>query len=726
MPHPPLPTDAVLEALPDAVLVVDADGNVALANRQAEATFGRGHGELPGRPVAELLPQGLDGDEREVVAVRADGTGFPVEVSLSPLDAGGETYRIAVVREVAAPEDRSGRLRRHAHREATVAELGRRALGGEELGSLMREAARALADGLDAEHAEVSEGEPAEAQDGMVAVPMAVGDRVHGEVRVRPREGRTFSPDDVHFVQAMANVVASAIERRLAETALGESSSRLESVIEASPAVIYLKDLDGRLILANREFEQLFGLERGTAVGRLNGELLSPDAAAAVHANDLSVLAAGRPMEIEERIDVEEGQRIYISLKFPLRDAEGRIYGVGGVSTDVTERTRAREERRALEARLSRAERLESVGQLAGGIAHDFNNLLAVIANYAGFLKQAVEPDSQAADDVDQILAACRGANELTRRLLLFSRRRAGNPQVIDLQTVIAETERLLRRSLGEHVELRTAVEPGLWHVRADRSQLEQVLMNLAINARDAMPEGGLLRVEASNVELAPYEVPGVAGEVVRLEVSDTGVGMPDEVLNRAFEPFFSTKPAGEGTGLGLATVYGIVRGAGGHVELRSDGGTGTTVLMHLPATREPVAEAGDVDDSSPRPSRGERVLLVEDKEAVRVLTARILEDAGYTVHAAPDGLAALEQHGGDTEGVDVLITDIVMPGLSGQELADELRQRRPGLPVVFVSGYTEDYVVEGARREGATAFVEKPFTGADLLAAVRSVIDQA
>jgi two-component system cell cycle sensor histidine kinase/response regulator CckA len=725
MPHASLPTDALLEALPDAVLVVDAKGSVALANRQAEAVFGRPREELTGLPVAELLPHGLDAGEREVVAVRTDGTAFPAEVALSALDAGGQPYRIAVIREVAETTDRAGRLRRHAQREAAVAELGRRALGGEELEQLMEEAARALTDAFDAEDVEVSEGEGGEAPDGTVVVPMAVRDRVRGELRVRSRDGRPFSQDDAHFVQAVADVIASATERKRAEAALGETSSRLESVIDASPAVIYLKDLEGRLILANREFEKLFRLEHGTAVGRINGELLDAEAAAEVRANDLTVLAAGRPMEIEERIQLEEGERIYISLKFPLRDAEGEIYGVGGVSTDVTERTRAREERTALEARLARAERLESVGQLAGGIAHDFNNLLAVIANYAGFLKQAVEPGTQAADDVDQILVACRGANELTRRLLLFSRRRAGNPQVIDLQTVIAETERLLRRTLGEQVELRTAVEPGLWRVRADRSQLEQVLVNLAINARDAMPEGGLLRVEAANVELAPETVPGIAGEVVRLEVSDTGAGMPDEVLDRAFEPFFSTKPAGEGTGLGLATVYGIVRGAGGHVELRSDSGTGTTVVMHLPATREPVTEAADVEASAPQPSRGERVLLVEDKEAVRVLTARILEDAGYAVHAAPDGLAALEQHGGDTDGVDVLITDIVMPGLSGQELADELRQRRPGLPVVFVSGYTEDYVVEGARREGATAFVEKPFTGADLLAAVRSVIDQ-
>jgi CheY-like chemotaxis protein/nitrogen-specific signal transduction histidine kinase len=395
------------------------------------------------------------------------------------------------------------------------------------------------------------------------------------------------------------------------------------------------------------------------------------------------------------------------------------------VSTDVTERTRALAERAALEARVARAERLETVGQLAGGIAHDFNNLLAVIANYAGFLAQTVEPGSRAAEDVEQILAASRGANELTRRLLLFSRRRAGNPEVVDLTTVVADTQQLLERALGEQVELRTVVEPGLWSVLADRSQLEQVVMNLAINARDAMPDGGALRIEARNVRLRPGEVPGLDGEAVELLVADTGAGMPEEVLDRAFEPFFSTKPAAEGRGLGLATVYGIVRGAGGRVELRSGPGSGTAVIVHLPASHRPP-DAGEVGEAAAAPAgEGECVLVVEDKEAVRVLTERILRDAGYAVRTASDGGDALARYDADPD-FDVLVTDVVMPGVSGQELADAVRERRPGLPVVFISGYTEDHVVEDARRDGATAFVEKPFSADELLRAVRAVLEES
>jgi two-component system cell cycle sensor histidine kinase/response regulator CckA len=279
---------------------------------------------------------------------------------------------------------------------------------------------------------------------------------------------------------------------------------------------------------------------------------------------------------------------------------------------------------------------------------------------------------------------------------------------------VIAETERLLERTLGEHVELRTTVEPGLGQVRADRAQLEQVLVNLSINARDAMPDGGVLTIDARN-----------AGDCVRLTVSDTGAGMAQEVLDRAFEPFFSTKPAGEGTGLGLATVYGIVRGADGSIELRSDEGSGTTVIVQLPATRDAPVAAEHVQEPDRQPGRGEQVLLVEDKEAVRVLSERILTDGGYEVVSAPDAAAALALHGEHGAGIEALITDVVMPGLSGQDLADELRRRRPGLPVVFVSGYADDHVVEDARRDGATAFVEKPFTADELLAALRGVLDE-
>jgi two-component system, cell cycle sensor histidine kinase and response regulator CckA len=648
--------------------------------------------------------------------------------------------------------------------QAAIAHLGQRALAGTDVRALMREAAACLAKVLGVDLVEVLELLPGgeqfapraqigwervplvavegtqvgltlrergpvivrdtatdrrfstvdllRADHGVVsglAVPMIVGDADLGAVAVHSRRAREFTEDEVYFVQSVANVVASAMQRRAAEEQVEQVAERLHAVMDASPAIIYLKDLDGTLTLANRRFEELFDLPPGAAVGTANGTLLEPEAAAAVAANDAAVVACGAPMEFEERLPIgPAGElRIFLSLKFPLRDRAGRIYGVGGVSTDVTERA-------ALEARLARAERLETVGQLAGGIAHDFNNLLAVIASYAGFLRGAVEPGSQAAEDVEQILAASHAANELTRRLLLFSRRRSGNPEVVDLTAVVADTEQLLQRALGEPIELRTRVEPGLWSVRADRAQLEQVLMNLAINARDAMPEGGRLTIEAANLA-------GESGDAVRLTVTDTGAGMPEEVLDRAFEPFFSTKPAAEGRGLGLATVYGIVRGAGGSVDLRSEPGLGTTVTVQLPATRDHVEVAEPADAAEPAAGNGGRVLLVEDKEAVLILTERILTDAGYAVSSAPDGVAALAAY---DDAVDVLVTDVVMPVLSGQELADQLRERRPGLPVVFVSGYTEDHVVEDARRSGATAFVEKPFSAEDLLRAVRAVLE--
>lgn len=733
-PEPPL-SEAVLAALPVAVLVVDGAGTVVHANPAAAERLG---GTPVGREIGSVVP------ERAIYA-------------RAPLAGGLEAL---VLRE------RGDVLRQ----QAAIAELGQGALAGMDLRELMQATASCLAEVLAIDMVEVLELLPdgeqfamrghvgwgklhlvpvAETHSGLclttrrpvivddtatedrfstagflrethgvisgLAVPMIVSGRELGAISVHSRVAREFSEDEVYFVSSAANVVAAAMERRRAEEELEQSSARLRAVIDASPAVIYLKDLDGRLTLANRRFDELFGIVPGSAVGELNSSLVEQEAAATIAANDAAVIASGAPMEFEERLPMADGVRIFISLKFPLRDAAGRVHGVGGVSTDVTERV-------ALEARLGRAERLETVGQLAGGIAHDFNNLLAVIANYAGFLRDTVEPGSRAADDVEQILAASRAANELTRRLLLFSRRRAGNPEVIDLSAVIGDTEQLLERVLGEHVELRTQVQPALWSVRADRAQLEQVLMNLAINARDAMPEGGTLTIEAANVTLAPGEAPGLEGEAVRLTVSDSGAGMAEEVLDRAFEPFFSTKPAAEGRGLGLATVYGIVRGAGGHVELRSGPGRGTEVLVHFPASRE-AAPAGAVGEPAGAPDgTGECVLLVEDKEAVRVLTERILGDNGYVVRSAADGAEALALYGDD---VDVLVSDVVMPGLSGQELADELRERRPGLPVVFVSGYTEDHVVEDARRDGATAFVEKPFSGEELLRAVRAVLDE-
>lgn len=505
---------------------------------------------------------------------------------------------------------------------------------------------------------------------------------------------------------------------------LRTSQDRLQAVLDNSQAVIYLKDVDGRFVVVNRGFEELFEVRAADVIGRSDDDIIGVAAAELVRQNDREVMASGAPVSVEEVAPTPDGVRTFLSLKFPLVDERGRSTGVGGVSTDITERIRAQEEQARLRTQLDRSQRLESVGQLAGGIAHDFNNLLAVIMNFAGFVQSAIPAGTPVADDVEQILQAARRAAELTRRLLVFSRRQPGRAEVLDLNASVTEIERILSRTLGEHIELRTRLEPGLWRVQADRGQLEQVLMNLAVNARDAMADGGALTIATHNVMLDAEFARArgderLVGPFVELTVSDCGTGMDAETAERAFEPFFTTKPVGVGSGLGLATVYGIVQQAGGAIQLYSQPESGTTVRVHLPATGAPAAP-GPVDAATlPPAGQGERVLLVEDEPAVRAAARRILTDAGYAVLEAADGTQALSVDQAQ-QAIDLLVTDVVMPGMSGPELADHLHTRRPGLPVVYMSGYADDVLLRRGTVAADDAFVDKPFTAARLLAAVR------
>jgi len=375
-------------------------------------------------------------------------------------------------------------------------------------------------------------------------------------------------------------------------------------------------------------------------------------------------------------------------------------------SRDVTERKR-------LEAQLRQSQRLESVGQLAGGIAHDFNNFLSVIRGYARFIIDGLPADSPLRKDADEVARAADRASKLTNQLLVFSRRDVVQSRVIDLGEVLRDITSLLRRTLSEDVDLSVSIEDGLFAVEADPSQIEQVLVNLVVNARDAMPDGGRLAVELAN--------DGTPGDPhVRLTVRDSGHGMGPEVLERAFEPFFSTKPKGQGTGLGLATVYGIVTQAGGSVDIASQPGEGTTVSVLFPGRESSAVESIEFLERSAGPAPGgETILVVEDEDAVRRLTCRILSRQGYRVLEAPDGQHALNAWGRHGDEIDLLLTDVVMPGMSGKELAEEI-----GIEPVFMSGYTDDVVlrhgVEGLR------LVEKPFDAETLLSAVRSALDGA
>ena len=400
-----------------------------------------------------------------------------------------------------------------------------------------------------------------------------------------------------------------------------------------------------------------------------------------------------------------------------------------------TERLEAEVERERLLNELHHARRLESLGELAGGIAHDFNNLLAVIINYAAFVAEDVGVAAPVADeekrhatraDVEQISLAAQRAAHLTHQLLAFARREVVQPEVVAVNAVVTNVEQLLKSTLGEHIELRSELAPGLRSVLIDPGRLEQILVNLAVNARDAMPDGGTLTIDTANIDVdvdyTAHRAELSPGPYVRLRVSDNGKGMTREVAERAFDPFFTTKPSGQGTGLGLATVYGIVQQAGGRVQLYSEPGMGTTASVLFPATEGTVSLTAQ--QSGPAQRGGEAtILLVEDEDALREVVRRILAGAGYRVITAADGEEALAAAAQQSEQIDLLLTDVVMPQMHGPDLAEQIRRARPSIKVMFMSGFAQPILDSGGRLDTGVTLVEKPFSGPTLLAKVSQVL---
>ncbi len=385
-------------------------------------------------------------------------------------------------------------------------------------------------------------------------------------------------------------------------------------------------------------------------------------------------------------------------------------------------------ERKQLEAQLLQSQKMEAVGRLAGGIAHDFNNLLTVIKGYSELLVEEVGGDGRLRRAAEEIDKAADRAALLTRQLLAFSRRQVLEPEVLDLNDVVANMDKMLRRLIGEDIDLVSVRRPGLGRVKADPGQIEQVIMNLAVNARDAMPQGGKLTLETANVELdevyARNHVAITPGSYVMLAVSDTGCGMDAETQARIFEPFFTTKELGKGTGLGLATVYGIVKQSGGYIWVYSEPGQGTTFKVYLPRLEEAV-ETAQPEREIVRPARGsETVLLVEDEENVRQLVRQTLEKNGYTVLEARAGAEATQLSAQHPGPIHLMLTDVVMPKMSGRELAERLALLRPGIKVLYMSGYTDNAIVHHGVLDPGTAFLQKPFTAADLGQKVREVLD--
>ncbi len=519
------------------------------------------------------------------------------------------------------------------------------------------------------------------------------------------------------------------------------------ALLDAAPDAMLGVSPDGRILWVNAQAERLFGYPRDELVGESVDRLVPDPVRDRHHEHRARYVADPRPRPMGAGMQLagrrKDGSEFPAEISLSAVETDDGLV-VSAAVRDVSERLAAQAERERLEAqaererlqlRLVQSQRLESLGQLAGGVAHDFNNLLGVILNYAAFVNEELEAADVAAgtdrwasvrDDVGQIVRAGERATALTHQLLAFARREVVRPQVLDLNEVIREVEQLLLRSLGEHVTLTTELEDGLWPVLADPGKIEQVLVNFAVNARDAMPAGGMLTIDTQNVEADDtfaQRHPGLEpGRYVRVRVSDTGDGMSEDVRQRAFEPFYTTKPGGEGTGLGLATVYGIISQAGGSVQIYSEPGMGTTISTLLPATEEVAAEvkAPTVDHA---PGGGETILVVEDEGPLREVTVRILDRNGYEVLAAANGPEALELASA-TGRIDLLLTDVVMPEMLGKELAERLTELRPELLVVYMSGYAQPVLASNGSLDPDVRLIEKPFSAPALLAKVRKALD--
>jgi len=448
-------------------------------------------------------------------------------------------------------------------------------------------------------------------------------------------------------------------------------------------------------------------------------ELVHPDDARRIKARLDWAHEHGGDFEVEHRLRSVGGEpRWLLSRGRAILGEDGGSTRVLGVTMDISDRKTAEADREKLERQLRHAQKLEAVGRLAGGIAHDFNNLLLAIRGYGEIALRAHERGEDTQDELQEIVAAAERAAALTRQLLAFSRQQVLRPEILDLTGVVGEMEKLLRRMIGEEVELEALESPGEVFVNLDRSQLEQVILNLAVNARDAMPNGGRLTLD---VGLAEGDIDLPPGRFALLAVSDTGCGMDSETVTQIFDPFFTTKS--EGTGLGLATVHGIVKQSGGSIWVHSEVGQGTTFKIYFPLAEQTGTPPAQTAPAPVRTANGETILLVEDDPQVRVIVARMLEASGYRVIPAADGAEALQQ-AGSAGRIDLLLSDVVMPGLGGRELAERLRQVQPEAAVLHMSGYTDDAVIRRGVLEHDAAFIEKPFSAEDLCRRVRELLD--
>jgi two-component system cell cycle sensor histidine kinase/response regulator CckA len=555
-------------------------------------------------------------------------------------------------------------------------------------------------------------------------------DHVTYEVRIRDAKGG-YRYMDVRARNLLNDPVISGIavdgrditDRKLAEQALRLSEERFRKVLETSAEGIAMRDAEGRIIFANERFAEMMGYQVSELEGQQIDSIVAPEHLRTLRESFERRRLTGKSETLDLQMVRKNGTRLDILLSAsPMYDEDGKFIGALGMVTDMSER-------KQLEAQLRQSQKIEAVGRLAGGIAHDFNNLLTAIRGHVELLLGELTDGAPHRADIEEIGKAADRAAALTQQLLAFSRKQMLKPTVIEFDSVVNDLESLLRRLLTADISMQTTLKAGNGRVRADRSQLEQVLMNLVVNARDALPHGGqiVITTEVTSVDsqFARANAGAEPGDYVKLCVSDNGSGMDAQTLSHVFEPFFTTKDVGKGTGLGLATVYGVVKQSGGYIRVTSEVSRGTTFEIYLPRVHDPVSEPRDTAGPRTGTPAGETILVAEDEDAVRALTCRILRKRGYHVLEARDGREAV-QIAQDYEGeIRLLVTDVIMPNVGGRELSENLARLKPTVKVLFMSGYTDDQLLQrGILQSGSSNFLEKPFTPDALATKVREVLE--
>jgi PAS domain S-box-containing protein len=753
---------ALIESAPDAMVIIDGSGAMTIANERTEDLFGYPRAELIGHPVELLIPDRYrersiaarqpflsdptlspTGEVMELFGRRKDGSEFPVEINLSPLQTEEGVVVTIVIRDISSRKRNEEALRASEELLRSAFEYTNVAMALTDTADRFVRVNAAFSQMFGYSKAELLQMTMKD-----ITHPDHMAESDGRRLELLSGKGHFFQIEkryihkDKHLIWALVNLslvrsvqgqpflyvrqVQDITERKKTETDLYETQKRLEHVLSSNPAVIYTLAVEGNRIrgiswISDNVREMVGYTAEEAREGNWWFGNIHPEDHARVRENIHRTLPAqGHAMD-EYRFRHRNGSYRWVRSEMRLlRDSQGDPVEVVGSMSDITER-------KHLEDQILQAQKMEAIGKLAGGIAHDFNNLLTVINGYCELLIGSIPPANSMREPLDEILNAGSRAASLTRQLLAFSRKAVLAPLVLDLNELIRNLQKMLSRLIGEDIELKVILDPAVWKVKVDPGQMEQIIMNLVVNARDAMPRGGKLIIETANIELdeayANKHPETQPGDYVRVAVSDTGFGMDAATQARIFEPFFTTKGPDKGTGLGLSVVHGIVKQSGGRVEVYSEVGLGATFKIYLPRASDHTPSSNLVATT---PSRGgkETILLVEDEAGVRSLARMILERHGYTVLEATNGEEAITLTENFPGIIDIVVTDTVMPKMSGTQLIRHLATTRPTMKVLYISGYTDDAVVHHGIIDPDTPFLQKPFTSEALANKVRELLD--